>query len=160
MSTELIIRPKKQIRLNQIIELLGKNQSPNSIRKNLNISRAQYYRDIKDIQSEMLNPSKTREKALKILAIREALISETLSDYYSIKEDYPAKVATCKLLKEQLNDLEVSYQRLGLLPLVEEEKPGENIFAYPFFQEKMDMLLARYRKVLEKRDEAEKLSGD
>lgn len=158
MSTNLIIRPKKQIRLNKIIEFLGNNRSPIFIRENLNISRAQYYRDIKDIQKEMFNPSKTREKAMKILAIRESLISETLSDYRTIKDDYPAKVATCKLLKEQLNDLEVSYQRLGLLPLVEEAKPEENMFAYPFFEKRMDELTAHYNKVLAKRNEKLTLS--
>jgi len=114
MSTELIIRPKKQIRLNQIIELLAQNQDPKTIQKELQLTRTQYYRDIKDIQKELFNPEMIQEKALKILTIREKLVENTLADYYSLNQDYPAKIVTCKLLKELLTDLEGTYEKLGL----------------------------------------------
>ena len=114
MSTELIIRPKKQIRLNKIIDLLAQNQDPKAIQKELQLTRTQYYRDIADIQKELFNPEMIQEKALKILAIREKLVENTLADYYSLNQDYPAKVVTCKLLKELLTDLEGTYEKLGL----------------------------------------------
>jgi uncharacterized protein (DUF488 family) len=151
MSTDLIIRPKKQIRLNQIITLLGQNQNPKTIQKTLEITRTQYYRDLKIIQKEMFDQNKIRENILKILAIRENLITETLTDYKNLNQDYPAKVATCKLLKEQLTDLEVSYQRLGLLTLKEE--PEESIFSFKVFEKTMDELNERYSKVLARRNE-------
>lgn len=151
MSTDLIVRPKTQIRLNQIITLLGQNQGPKTIQKNLQITRTQYYRDLKIIQKEMFDQNKIRENILKILAIRENLITETLMDYNNLKQDYPAKVATCKLLKEQLTDLETSYQRLGLLNLKEE--PEESIFFFKVFEKTMDELNERYSKVLARRNE-------
>ncbi len=117
MGTNKNIIPKRQVKLDLIVKLLSKGNTPKKIMKKLKISRNQYYRDIDEIKKELFDPYRIKQNAIEILLQREYILTNSIRDYENSTEDKPARAVFSKIIKDVLNDKEKSYERLGLLNL-------------------------------------------
>jgi len=107
--------PKKQVRLNKIINCLTEGNNPKLIQKKLDLGRNQYYRDLKDIKAELFSPERIQEYVSELLSKKEYLITEVEKDFNNAQGDLPARVALGRLLKDVIDAKERSLEKLGFI---------------------------------------------